>query len=432
MNYELRRLGDVAEIVGGGTPSTKRSEFWGGEIPWLTPKDLSSFDGIYVEEGSRGITSEGLKASSAKMLPPGSVLYTSRAPIGYVAIARNSIATNQGFKSFVVKEGYIPEYLFYLLKASTAEIESHASGGTFAEISAKAIADVELPFPPFEHQRAISSLLSSLDLKMEINRSVSKTLEALVQALFKSWFIDFDPVKAKMAGEAPVGMDAETSALFSTSIREAPEGLIPLDWEWGAVGEIADVVDCLHSKKPALIDEGKPFLQLNTIADDGILRYELAACVSDEDYSKWTSRIEVSSGDCVVTNVGRVGAVSQIPAHFKAAIGRNMTAVRPRDKGEISSFLFAALTSDFMRGEIVANTDSGTILDALNVKNIPWLKIPMPPMALIRKFEEIAGPMIRLRHELHRENVTLSSTRDALLPRLISGELQILDEMLAE
>ena len=133
----------------------------------------------------------------------------------------------------------------------------------------------------------------------------------------------------------------------------------------------------------------------------------------------------------MVTNVGRVGAVSQIPHHFKAAIGRNMTAVRPRESGETSSFLFTALTSDFMRREIEANTDSGTILDALNVKNIPLLKIPLPPRALIKKFEEVAGPMIRLRHELHRENVTLSSTRDALLPRLISGELEIPEEMLA-
>ena len=238
MNYELRRLGDVAEIVGGGTPSTKQSEFWDGEIPWLTPKDLSSFDGVYVEKGSRSITSEGLKASSAKMLPPGSVLYTSRAPIGYVAIARNSTATNQGFKSFVLKAGYVPEYVFYLLKASKAEIESHASGGTFAEISAKAIADVRLPFPPFEHQQAIASVLSSLDLKLEINRSVSKTLEALAQALFKSWFIDFDPVKAKMVGKTPVGMDAETAALFPDSMEASALGEIPMGWATERFGDL--------------------------------------------------------------------------------------------------------------------------------------------------------------------------------------------------
>lgn len=325
-----------------------------------------------------------------------------------------------------------PVFLFYALRLSEPTIVSMASGSTGqTELSRFALGALEIPKLEKSAQKFIASTFASIDAKISVNEALAQTLENIAQALFKSWFIDFDPVKAKMAGDAPVGMDAETAALFSTSIRESPEGSIPVDWEWGSVGKIADVVDCLHSKKPALIDEGKPFLQLNTIADDGILRYELAACVSDEDYSKWTSRIEVSSGDCVVTNVGRVGAVSQIPHHFKAAIGRNITAVRPREKGETTSLLFAALTSDFMRREIEANTDSGTILDALNVKNIPSLKIPMPPTALIKKFEEIAGPMIRLRHELHRENVTLSSTRDALLPRLISGELEIPDEMLA-
>ena len=217
MNFEAKRLGDVAEIVGGCTPSTKEANNWDGNVPWLTPKDLSSFEGIYVDRGSRSITEIGFKSSSAKMLPAGAVLYTSRAPIGYVAIARNAISTNQGFKSLILKDGYVPEFVFYLLKASKSEIESHASGGTFAEISAKALSDVVLQLPPKVHQEAIARLLLSLDEKIGANNSISKSLEDFVQSIFKSWFIDFDPIKAKIAGEGPAGMGAATTALFPDS-----------------------------------------------------------------------------------------------------------------------------------------------------------------------------------------------------------------------
>jgi type I restriction enzyme S subunit len=430
MNFEAKRLGDVAEIVGGGTPPTKDASNWDGDIPWLTPKDLSSFEGIYVDRGSRSITEKGFKSSSAKMLPAGAVLYTSRAPIGYVAIANNSISTNQGFKSLILKDGYVPEFVFYLLKASKSEIESHASGGTFAEISAKALSNVVLQFPPKVQQEAIAKILLSLDGKITANNALSKTLEDIAQTIFKSWFIDFDPVKAKMAGEKPAGMDAATAALFPDTMEESELALIPKGWAWGTVGDIAYVIDCLHAKKPELIDQGKPYLQLDTISDAGVLKFENAAKISESDYEKWTSRIEVIGGDCLITNVGRVGAVSQVPDHFKAAIGRNITAIRPKDFTIHKSFLVTALLSNFMKKEILRNTDSGTILEALNVKTIPNLRVPIPSDEVFQLFENFCGPFRQLLNALHQQSVQLRLTRDALLPRLISGELQIPEEML--
>ena len=431
MKFEKKRLGDVADIIGGGTPSTKIADHWDGTIPWLTPKDLSSFDGIYVTRGARSLTESGFSASSAKLLPKGAVLYTSRAPIGYVAIADSPIATNQGFKSLVLKKGYVPEFLFYLLKASKAEIETHASGGTFAEISAKAFSDVALPFPPEIYQSKVAEILLGLDKKIQANKQISKTLEDIAQTIFKSWFIDFDPVKAKMAGEKPVGMNAATAALFPDSMEDSELGLIPKGWTWGAIGDIAEVIDCLHSKKPLLLEEGFPYLQLDTISDSGVLQYDKAGKISDEDYQKWTARIEVADGDCLITNVGRVGAVSQVSGHFRAAIGRNITAIRPIKKEAYKTFLIAALTSDFMGKEITRNTDSGTILEALNVRSIPKLRIPNAGDELLTSYEIVCGPMWNQMHELYRQNVTLAILRDSLLPRLISGELLIPAEMLA-
>lgn len=422
MNYELRRLGDVAEIVGGGTPSTKRSEFWGGEIPWLTPKDLSSFDGIYVEEGSRGITSEGLKASSAKMLPPGSVLYTSRAPIGYVAIARNSIATNQGFKSFVVKEGYIPEYLFYLLKASTAEIESHASGGTFAEISAKAIADVELPFPPFEHQRAISSLLSSLDLKMEINRSVSKTLEALVQALFKSWFIDFDPVKAKMASEAPVGMDPETAALFPDSLEESELGEVPSGWVAQPLDSIADYLNGLALQKFPVVDDSDvlPVIKIAQLRAGHTRGADFASGSLDPRYV-------VEDGDILFSWSGTLEV--EYWTGGRGALNQHLFKV----SGNTVPDWFAYFATRSFLGEFRAIASSkATTMGHIQRRHLTEALLAVPPNDVLEQASRFIGPLVSLRTDLLKQNTTLGKLRDSLLPRLISGELEIPDEMLAE
>ncbi len=106
LEWKTVSLNEVATIVGGGTPSTKEPTFWDGDIPWLTPKDLSGHHGMYVKYGERFITQAGLSGSSAKLVPSGTVLFTSRAPIGYIAIAKQSISTNQGFKSLVLKDGH--------------------------------------------------------------------------------------------------------------------------------------------------------------------------------------------------------------------------------------------------------------------------------------------------------------------------------------
>ncbi len=113
------RLGDVCEIIGGGTPSTKIEEYWNGNISWITPKDLSNYDRKYIFSGERNITEEGLNNSSAKLLPKGTILFTSRAPIGYIAIAGKELCTNQGFKSLICKKEAYNQFIYYLMKFKT-------------------------------------------------------------------------------------------------------------------------------------------------------------------------------------------------------------------------------------------------------------------------------------------------------------------------
>jgi type I restriction enzyme S subunit len=237
--------------------------------------------------------------------------------------------------------------------------------------------------------------------------------------------VDFDPVRAKLDGLQHAALDPATAALFPASFQDSPVGHIPTGWEVAELGQIADVIDCLHAKKPSRCENGQLYLQLNNIRDDGLIDITDSFFVSAEDYQKWISRMEALPGDCVITNVGRVGAVGQIPQGVKAALGRNITGIRSKSAFPFPTFLIECLVSEPMREEIRLKTDSGTILDALNVKSIPRLRFVRPSPEIGARFESLARPLRRRMEQNLAESRTLATLRDMLLPKLLSGELSV-------
>ena len=171
--WTFARLKHIGGIVGGGTPKTNIGKYWDGNIPWLTPADLSGYDSMYISTGSRTITDFGLKSSSAQMLPANSILYSSRAPIGYTAIATNPVCTNQGFKSVVPYDFSISPYLYYSLKARTDNIIQRATGTTFKEISGSEMAETIIPIPPLNEQSKIVEKVTQLQ---EVISLIEKSL----------------------------------------------------------------------------------------------------------------------------------------------------------------------------------------------------------------------------------------------------------------
>lgn len=163
-SWEWCRLNTLGEIVGGGTPKTKITEYWNnGDISWLTPADMKFVDGKYVSHGQRNITRLGLEKSSAKLMPKNSIIYSSRAPIGYIAIASNQLCTNQGFKSIVPINTEIVDYLYYCLIAVTEDIKSRSSGTTFKEISGTTFGETLIPIPPLKEQKRIVRKIEELE-----------------------------------------------------------------------------------------------------------------------------------------------------------------------------------------------------------------------------------------------------------------------------
>lgn len=175
-----RKISDIGTVVGGATPLTKNPEnYENGKIAWITPKDLSTLTGRYIERGERNITGVGLRSCSTQLLPKNTVLFSSRAPIGYVAIAANEVCTNQGFKSVVPNEKTDPLFLFYLLKYNKDKIEGMGSGTTFKEVSGTTMKNIVVNVPTDKGvQEKIAAILGSIDDKIEENEQINKNLAA--------------------------------------------------------------------------------------------------------------------------------------------------------------------------------------------------------------------------------------------------------------
>ena len=293
-------IGDIADVVGGGTPSTNsKPENFNGEIPWLTPKDLSGTHDRYIERlGERNVSQQGLDSSSAKLLPPGAVLLSTRAPIGYVALAKNPLSTNQGFRSLVVRDTAVPEYLYYWLKLNTEELERHASGSTFRELSGSSLKEIRLSLPPLPEQRAIAAVLDSIDEAIERTEEVIAATERLHDALLHELLTR--------------GLPGRHSAW-----REVPGlGTIPACWEVMRLGDVCSE-PIRNGFSPGAVEEptGWWLLTLAAVSPNGFVPE--AAKPAPIDPRVKSSRLV--SGDLLVSRsntsdrVGLAGVYRGIP-----------------------------------------------------------------------------------------------------------------------
>ncbi len=391
-------LRDVASIIGGGTPSTKEATYWDGNIPWLTPKDLSSHTGMYVKRGERSITKAGLDGSSAKIVPPGTVLFTSRAPIGYLAIAEQAISTNQGFKSLVLNTEQDNRFFYYLLRFHTPDIEAIATGSTFKEISGSALGSFEVTIPSYGEQTKIADILTTLDDRIELLRETNATLEAIAQALFKSWFVDFDPVRAKQEGREPEGMDADTAALFPDSFEESELGLVPKGWK---IGKVDNILSRLSAKVRYTKDQ---------IITDGVIPiYEQGAGILLGYHNGPAQFLADERNPAFI--FGDHTCVTHLSCE-PFDISQNVIPLKGKDRATL--WVYYAVKDKQAFQEYRRHWME------LIVKDIV---IPTPQIC------EAYANIVSIYHLKMESNVhqlrTITSIRDTLLPRLISGQLRI-------
>ena len=268
-SWEWLEIGDVTAVVGGGTPKTSDPEnFEGGDIPWITPADLSGYTEKHIARGERNITEKGLKGSSARLLPTDTVLFSSRAPIGYVAIASQPVATNQGFKSFVLPDKIDSSFVYYYFKCARETIEGLGGGTTFKEISGAAAAKIPLAVAPLAEQRRIVAEIETQYTRLDASVAALRRARANLKRYRASVLKDacegrLVPTEAELARSerreyesADVLLErilAERRARWESQEKRrgkykdpsAPDTsalpLLPGGWAWSSVGQWFDV-----------------------------------------------------------------------------------------------------------------------------------------------------------------------------------------------
>ena len=397
-NWKKLKIEDCADIIGGGTPSTKKKEYWDGNISWITPKDLSNYNSRYISRGSRNISEKGLKYSSARLLPKNSVLLTTRAPIGYLAISKKELATNQGFKSLIMKNGNVPEFFYYLLKNNIAKLLQYASGTTFMELNATNLKSIEFYIPEVAEQKRIASILSSFDDKIELNNKTNKILEEMAQTIFEEWFINFnfpneDGKPYKKSGGEMIGSEL---------------GGIPKGWK---ILTLKDIVNIVKGKKPTATSD--------KITKKFTMPYLTIDCYNNEksEYAEYNEKMHVKELDIVMImdgNAGRIfygkeGILSSTMAKF---------VIEDENLNEIVFNFLKSIEYDLMYhtvGSVIQHADKQYILNK---------KFCVPENNLKRLsdiFEEIRRKVALNK----KENEKLSGIRDSLLPKLMAGEIRI-------
>jgi len=395
MKWPMVKLSQCCEIVSGSTPRRNMPEYWGGDIAWVTPKDLSNLDNKVLNDTPEKITAIGLKSCSAKLLPKGSLLFSSRAPIGHVAITGRPMATNQGFKSLVPSDDVNVDYLYWCIKHMTPIIVAKGRGATFKEVSKEIISNVEIPLPPLEEQKRIAAILDKADA---IRKKRQRAIEMLDEFL-RSAFLDMfgDPITNPKGwpndtlGNLMKDAEVFTDGDWVESKDQDPEGDVRLT-------QLADIGDGEWLNKSARFLTAKKASELRcTFLRDGDV---LVARMPDP-----LGRATVFPGDSMpcVTVV-------------------DVCILRPNPTRFHSTFLMHAINSIGTRWQIQRYA-TGTTRKRISRGNLSKVVIYCPPLAKQIEFGSFADKVAEVKKRLMRGLERNDDLFASLQTRAFRGEL---------
>ena len=336
------KLSEVGKIVSGATPKTSEPKYYGGEIPWLTPADLSGYGRKYISHGSRNITQMGYDSCSTQIMPAGTVLFSSRAPIGYVAIAQNPICTNQGFKSIIPNENVNSEFLYYQLKYLRSQIQDMGSGTTFKEISAKKLGDVQVVLPELDEQERIVGRIE--ELFSELDNAV----------------VTLEKVKRQLA--------VYRQAVLIKAFSEIPDVV--------DMGTLADMVDPQPSHRtPPEVAGGIPYIGIGDIDyEHNKINFSDSRKVAIAVLSEQHVRYTVRNGDFIMGKIGTIGKPFQLPLPQNYALSANVILIQPKQQLIIPEFLFLQFASPLVVKQLISGA-TATSQPAFGIKKARKIKI---------------------------------------------------------
>lgn len=468
--WETCVLSDVGEINSGGTPSTKNPEFWGDEIPWISPSDLTGYKTKYISRGAKSLSKKGLGKSSAKLLAAGSIHFSSRAPIGYVAISSQSLCTNQGFKSLSPAESVFNEYVYFYLKSIKDLANSLATGTTFKELSGTAFAKLPFPLPPLAEQKRIVSkieeLFSELDAGEESLRRARRQLGVYRQSLLKQAFegkltapwrkqnpdLLESPdqllnrihaerqaryeerikewkksLKAwdsgKLKGKKPIKpREAEIVPLTKDAISALPE--LPAPWIWTSLSELSDhIVDGTH-KTPKYVEQGVQFISAKDI-NDFTISFANTKYITAEEHEELWRRCRPSEGDILLTKSGTIGRVAVVKTDHEFSVFESVAVIPIARSLEPQFFAFQIYCT--VQGSFGAANQKGVGVRHLHLEDIRKLPTSLPSLPeqkeIVRLLDEQFTVIEQNERELDAALKRSAALRQSILKKAFTGQL---------
>ncbi|EOS8317203.1 TPA: restriction endonuclease subunit S [Vibrio parahaemolyticus] len=437
MNFDLvtYELGELGSLKNGANFNKNDA---GDGCPVMSVKQL--FRGRFVDtEGLGSIKLGTLKKLDDYLVKKNDLLF-ARSSLkaegsGQVAIV-NEYPQNCIFSGFTIRfrvfdESKVnPLYLYYLLRSPKyREIFVRiTTGSVISNLTQATLSKIPVELPNKETQDYVANIFDELDRKRELGAATNQTLEQLAQAIFKSWFVDFDPVKAKMNGEQPEGMDAATASLFPEKLVESELGLIPEGWEVGTLDSHTSMIIDHRGKTPKKLgsdwaEEGYPAISAKNIKSKKIVRPDTIRFIDEATYRKWMKE-PLIKGDIIMTSEAPMGELYFFDGSEDFCLSQRLYGLRANSDVCSPEFLFNWLQTTKAKADMEGRA-SGTTALGIKQAELRKVKILTPPLELLEKYSAVASNLVDMAAKNNAQNTVLEDLRDTLLPKLLSGEIEL-------
>ena len=415
MELKKYKLGDVADIVNGATPSTHNSENYDGSIIWITPKDLSGQKQKIIRRGQRNISEIGFNNCSAQMIPPYNILMSSRAPIGLLAINENECCTNQGFKNLVLDKSICDtDYMYYYLQFHMKEIEALGSGTTFKEISKSALQGIEIRLPDLEKQRDIAKCLSDLDRKIELNKQINDNLEAMARQLYDYWFVQFDfPNKEGKPYKSSGG-----AMVYNERLKRE----VPIGWE---VENLIDFAEIKNGATPSTADEANyggdiVWITPKDLSDQqSKFVYQGERNITEQGFDSCSTSI-LPTNSVLMSSRAPIGLVSI--AKHEVCTNQGFKSFIPKSISD-SIYLYYYIKHNIKQIEQLGTGTTFKEVSRDDLCKFPILTIGAKDIYV--QWIELQNGIADKQLALTKEIAALTKQRDELLPLLMNGQASV-------
>jgi type I restriction enzyme S subunit len=428
-NWKEYKLSDIMEIIGGGTPKTSVEEYWNGSIPWLSVVDFGN-NNKFVEKTEKKITTLGLKNSSTKLLKEGQIIISARGTVGEMAVIKGEMAFNQSCYGLNANQEICSNnFLYYLLKCKIDELKRNAHGAVFDTITRTSFDSIFAEIPNLPTQTAIAEILSSLDDKIELNNKINQELENLAQTLFKQWFLDFE-----FPDENGNPYKSSGGEMVDSVLGEIPKG-----WKVGTLNDLIDFSNGNAFKSNELLNENTGdcyhVFKMGHIKKGGGLNADGTKSYYEKSKAKKLDKYVLRVGDLLMCmtdmkgNVALLGHTALMNENDKYIVNQRVGLLRPNnDLGIDFPYLYILTNSNDFIEDLRSRANSGVQVN-LSTSEIKSSKVLLPPKFINIEFDNCVKAFFENIFNNTKENTELSLLRDTLLPKLISGELEVAEAM---